>query len=142
MTVLEGGRDARDGLSLLHEQKRQTDGIQELGEVETVRNVMRPRIADHAAQGGEDKKRNVVAVVDFGDRIDAGHQSGGSHESQRGNAAEVGAGTETDRGFLAVDRHVLKPIVLVDGMDQRSDPVVGEARHELDPALDELFDDQ
>jgi hypothetical protein len=73
---------------------------------------MRSWIADHAAQRGEDKKRNVVAVVDFGDRVDAGHQSGGAHESQRRNTAEVGAGIETDRGLLAVDRHMLKTIVL------------------------------
>ena len=140
--MLEGSRNALDGLVLFHEQKRQADRIQKLGEVETVRYVMRPRIADHAAQSGEDKKRNVVAVVDFGDGVDAGRQAGGPHESQRGNAAEEGAGTEADGGFLAVHRDVLETIVLVDGIDQRSDPVVGQARHELDPALNELFDDQ
>ena len=59
-----------------------------------------------------------------------------------GNTAEVGAGTETDRGLLTVDWHVLETIVLVDGIDERSDPVVGETRYELDPALSELFDDQ
>jgi hypothetical protein len=37
---------------------------------------------------------------------------------------------------------VLKTIVLVDGMDQRGDPVVGKTRHEFDSALNELFDDQ
>ena len=64
------------------------------------------------------------------------------HESQGGDTAEVGAGTETDRRLLTVDWHVLETIVLVDGIDQRSDPVVGETRYELDSALSELFDDQ
>ena len=103
---------------------------------------MGPWIADHAAQGGENKNRDVVAVVDFCDRIDAGHQPGGPHDGERRNTAEVRARAQTHRRFLAIDWHMLKAVVLVNGMNQRRDPIIGKAGHKFNPAPHQLINDQ
>src|ERR1051325_458283 len=68
LAVFESIGDSRDGFSFFNKQERQANRIEKPGKIETIGNMMGPRIADHATQGGENENRNVVAVIDFCDR--------------------------------------------------------------------------
>ena len=98
-------------------------------------------VAERAAQRHEEQQRHLVAVVDLGDGINAGHEARGAHQRRRAHTAHVGAGAQADRRFLAVDRHVAKALVALDLRDEPADPVVGQARDELHAAAGELVGD-
>jgi len=95
---------------------------------------MGPWIADHGPQGGESKNRDVVAVVDFCDRIDAGHQPGGPHDGER---REYRRSTRPTRPIADSSRLtgtcLKRSVVLVNGMNQRRDPIIGKAGTTLIP---------
>ena len=71
-------------------------------------------VADRAAQGQHQEQRDLVGVVDLGDGVDHRHEARRAHQRRRSHRAHVGAGTQADRGFLAVDRHVDEAAVALD----------------------------
>jgi hypothetical protein len=92
-------------------------------------------IAGPATQSNPDEERDLVSIVDLGDGIDAGEESGRSHQGERPDAAEERSGAQADRRFLTVDRHLAESRIDGELRDQRSDPAVRQARHQRDAAL-------
>ena len=92
-------------------------------------------IAGPAAQSNPDEERDLVGVVDLGDRVDAGEETGRSHQGERPDAAEERTGAQADRRFLAVDRYMAESRIDGELLDQWSDPAVRQARHQRDAAL-------
>jgi hypothetical protein len=95
-------------------------------------------IADRAAQGCHQEQRNLVSVVDLGQRIDHRHEARGAHQRRRSHRAHIGAGAQPDRGFFAVDRNVGEAVVVLDGLDHVHQPVVGQAGDKFDAARRQL----
>ena len=70
---------------------RHVDRVQHRPQIKTVGNVVLVVIAARSAQRQQQEQRDLIGVVDFGDGVDNGHETGCTHQRGRSHRAHIGA---------------------------------------------------
>src|SRR5471030_783410 len=86
--VLVSGRKARNVVGLFDRNERDIDRLDYGLQIEPVGLMKLGAVARPAAERDADQERDLVGVVDLGDGVDAGEESGRPHQGERADAAE------------------------------------------------------
>ena len=134
-------RNLADILRLIDDLVRQADRVEYRQQIKPVGNMVLVVIADRATQRRHQEQWDFVGVVDLGDRIHDGHEAGRAHQRRRSHRAHIGARTQADRRFLAIDRNMDETIVAFDRVDDVHHPIVGKAGDKLNATRRKLVGD-
>src|SRR5215204_6697600 len=113
-------------LRSLDRDERDVDSVDHSLEVKPVRLMKFCTISGTAAERYPDENWYLIRVVDFRERIDARQKAGSSHESHRGDTAQVGPRAKADCRLLTIDRDVSEAAVVAVSCDEVGDLTVRE----------------